>query len=94
MTPGKKADIVIINSNNHKAQPIYDPQFTVVFNTSYNDIIMVMINGNILLEDGKLKFDDGSLHKDLSEYNRNKKMTLHNSYPVFFENLNILKKVL
>lgn len=53
LLPGMKADIVIIDTNSLKLQPIYDPQFTVVFNTGFNDIKTVIINGKIIIENGR-----------------------------------------
>lgn len=69
LVSGAKADIVVINTNNIRHQPIYDPQVTVVFNTSSCDISLVIVDGKVLLENGRLtRIDEEKLIQKARHY--------------------------
>ncbi|CAA7601049.1 Amidohydrolase family [Acididesulfobacillus acetoxydans] len=51
---GKKADLFLFNPRlSLKAIPMHNPVSTLVYSSSYNNIEIVMIDGNIVLEGGK-----------------------------------------
>jgi cytosine/adenosine deaminase-related metal-dependent hydrolase len=57
ITPGKKADIVIIDGNAVNVAPIIDPVGAVVGAADISNVETVMVNGVILKRDGKLVAD-------------------------------------
>jgi cytosine/adenosine deaminase-related metal-dependent hydrolase len=57
ITPGKKADLVIIDGHAVNVAPIIDPVGAVVCAADVSNVDTVMVNGVILKQDGKLLAD-------------------------------------
>jgi len=57
ITPGKKADLVIIDGQAVNVAPIIDPVGAVVGAADISNVKTVMVNGVILKRDGKLVAD-------------------------------------
>lgn len=53
---GCKADIVIVNLHNLECTPVRDPIKVLVYSASSHDIDKVIVDGKILVEDGKAKY--------------------------------------
>lgn len=51
---GKKADIILIDTNNIEAQPMYDPYSHLVYSLTSEQIKDVIINGKIVMKDRQL----------------------------------------
>jgi len=51
---GKKADIIIIDIDDIKMKPVNDLISEIVYNVKGNNVVTTIINGKILMEDGKL----------------------------------------
>jgi 5-methylthioadenosine/S-adenosylhomocysteine deaminase len=56
--PGKKADLIIINTNKPHLTPMYHPESHLVYAARGSDVDSVIINGKIVMEDRQLKFLD------------------------------------
>lgn len=54
---GKKADIIILDLNDIEVFPCINPIIQVVHNAWYNNVDTTIINGNILMENKKLKIN-------------------------------------
>ena len=52
--PGKRADIIVLDLNNPRLQPVYDPISTVVYSASGGDVRDVIIDGRIIMRDQNL----------------------------------------
>ncbi|MGN1411776.1 MAG: amidohydrolase [Oscillospiraceae bacterium] len=50
---GKKADIIIIDMHQPNMQPVYNVKKNLVYSGSKQNVLMTMVNGNILYENGK-----------------------------------------
>lgn len=50
---GKEADIIIIDMHQPNMQPVYNIKKNLVYSGSKQNVLMTMVNGNILYEDGK-----------------------------------------
>ncbi len=57
LTPGKKADVVIISGKHLNTAPVIDPVATVVLAADTADVDTVIINGKIQKRDGKMLAD-------------------------------------
>ena len=57
ITPGKKADLVIIDGNAVDVAPIIDPVGAVVCAADVSNVDTVMVNGVVLKRGGKLVAD-------------------------------------
>ncbi len=55
LSPGSKADIVIVDTNNLEARPLRDPIKTLVYSCSSKNIKKVIIDGEIVAEEGTAK---------------------------------------
>lgn len=55
---GKKADLIIINLESEKTQPINDIFSNIVYNTRGNNVETTIINGNIAMENGKINIEN------------------------------------
>ena len=55
---GKKADLIIINLESEKTQPINDIFSDIVYNTRGNNVETTIINGNIVMENGKINIEN------------------------------------
>jgi 5-methylthioadenosine/S-adenosylhomocysteine deaminase len=58
LEPGKKADMIIINTNKPHLTPMYHPESHLVYAAKGSDVDSVIINGKIVMENRKLKFMD------------------------------------
>ena len=65
LTPGKLADLVIINADDLNLFPVHDPVATVVMQTSLANIEAVMIGGRWKKRNGKLLVDGLAQKKEL-----------------------------
>jgi len=54
---GKLADIIIIDINDVKIKPVNDLISELVYNVKGNNVITTIVNGKILMEEGKLAND-------------------------------------
>ncbi len=57
LTPGKKADVVIINGKHLNTAPVIDPVATVVLAADTADVDTVIVSGKIHKRDGKMLAD-------------------------------------
>ena len=57
LTPGKKADVVVIDGKSPNVTPIFDPVATVVLFADVSNVDTVIIDGKIHKRDGKLLVD-------------------------------------
>ena len=68
---GKKADIILIDTNNIEAQPLYDPYSHLVYSLTSEQIKDVIINGKIVMKDRKLiTVDENELIKKSKYYQK------------------------
>lgn len=58
LEPGKKADITIVDLSAPNATPAHKPVSTVVFSSSAADVRTVIVDGQVLMENRKLKTID------------------------------------
>ena len=56
LTPGKQADIILINTNDLNIFPVHNPVEAVVFHANGHNVDTVMIAGKVLKQNGKLKY--------------------------------------
>jgi cytosine/adenosine deaminase-related metal-dependent hydrolase len=62
LTPGKRADLILVGGNGLEQHPRIDPYATLVFQTSPADIRTVLIDGRIVKRNGELTaVDQGGL---------------------------------
>ena len=65
---GAKADLVIVNLKTIRMSPVRDPIKNLVFGASYKDIETVIIDGNQIVENGKvLGMDETNIATDLQK---------------------------
>jgi 5-methylthioadenosine/S-adenosylhomocysteine deaminase len=63
---GKKADLVGIKTDNLANQPVYNPYSTLVYTASARDVILTMVDGEILYEEGKFRdIDEESMKEEV-----------------------------
>ena len=55
LTPGKKADLVVIDGSAVNVAPIFDPVAAVVCAADVSNVKTVMVDGQLVKEDGRLK---------------------------------------
>jgi len=58
---GNLADMIVLNTNNPNAKPIYDPYSFVVYSAQTRDVDKVIVNGEI-------RVDNGSLINSIKDY--------------------------
>src|SRR3954447_16767977 len=58
LTPGKKADLVMIRCDDSNTYPVIDPVSTVVHQADTRNVDTVMVDGELLKRDGKLVSGD------------------------------------
>ncbi|MDR1001621.1 MAG: amidohydrolase [Clostridiales bacterium] len=51
--PGREADLILIDTDNARQQPINDPIANLAYNTTGRDVCLTMANGKILYENGE-----------------------------------------
>jgi len=72
---GKKADIILIATDNIEAQPMYDPYSHLVYTLSSEQIKDVIINGNIVMKDKQLvNIDEKELIEKAKYYQKKLKL--------------------
>ena len=69
LVPGKKADIIIVDTNKPHLTPMYDPYSHLVYAARGSDVSHAFINGQLVMEDRKLLTVDVS---EIMERARNK----------------------
>ena len=67
LTPGKKADLVLIRCDDSNTYPVIDPVSTVVHQADTRNIDTVIVDGRILKRDGRLVDADLGRARDLAE---------------------------
>lgn len=67
LTPGKKADIVLLNGQDLDLFPVHDPIYSIVTQSSGGNVDTVMIDGVFAKRDGKLLFPGDILAKRKAE---------------------------
>lgn len=68
IAPGAKADLVIINLKTIRMRPLRDPIKNLVFGATYNEVETVIIDGNKIVENGKINgLDERMVAEDLQK---------------------------
>lgn len=57
LTPGKKADLIMIDTGGHQTAPLYDPYNYVLMNVNAGNIAHVMIDGRWMKKEGRVVHD-------------------------------------
>jgi cytosine/adenosine deaminase-related metal-dependent hydrolase len=66
LTPGKRADLVVIRCDHTNTYPVIDPVSTVVHQADTRNVDTVMIDGRIVKRDGRLVDADLRRARDLA----------------------------
>lgn len=64
---GKKADLILLDISDVNAIPLYDPITHIVYSASGKDIVLTMIDGRIVYENGVFHTIDIEKLKDKTE---------------------------
>jgi cytosine/adenosine deaminase-related metal-dependent hydrolase len=67
LTPGKKADIVMLRANDINMAPVYDPVYSIVEIAGAGNVDTVIIDGIVRKKDGKLTIPADVLNRRLAE---------------------------
>jgi len=67
LTPGKKADIVMLRAKDINMAPVYDPIYSIVEIAGAGNVDTVLIDGVVRKKDGKLTFPTDVLERRLAE---------------------------
>jgi cytosine/adenosine deaminase-related metal-dependent hydrolase len=67
LSPGKKADIVMLRANDINMAPVYDPVYSIVEIAGAGNVDMVIIDGVVRKQDGKLTFPADVLARRLQD---------------------------
>jgi cytosine/adenosine deaminase-related metal-dependent hydrolase len=67
LSPGKKADIVMLRANDLNMVPVHDPVYSIVEIAGAGNVDTVIIDGEVRKKDGKLTFPADVLNKRLAE---------------------------
>ncbi|AMN41857.1 amidohydrolase family protein [Rhodoplanes sp. Z2-YC6860] len=67
LTPGKKADIVMLNADDVNMVPVYDPIYSIVEIAGAGNVDTVIIDGEIRKRNGKLTVDAATLKRRTAE---------------------------
>jgi len=51
---GKRADIILVNTDKPHVTPMYDPYSSLVYSAKSSDVDLVMVDGRILVQEGRL----------------------------------------
>src|SRR6185436_9557384 len=54
LEPGKRADLIIVSMSGVHQTPLYDPLSHLVYTTTGHDVRTTIVNGKILMRDGKV----------------------------------------
>jgi 5-methylthioadenosine/S-adenosylhomocysteine deaminase len=63
LTPGKKADIILINTRALNLFPVHDPVHSVIQQANAFNVDTVFVDGALRKRDGVLLFDETTLRK-------------------------------
>ena len=55
ITPGKKADLIVLDFNQPHLIPVYNPVSHLVYAASGKDVLTTIVNGKVLMENRKIK---------------------------------------
>ncbi|MFC5678794.1 amidohydrolase family protein [Aeromicrobium endophyticum] len=58
LTPGRKADLILVGGDSVEQHPRIDPYGTLIFQTTANDVRTVLIDGEVVKRDGTLVAHD------------------------------------
>jgi 5-methylthioadenosine/S-adenosylhomocysteine deaminase len=67
LTPGKKADIVMLNADDVNMVPVYDPIYSIVEIAGAGNVDTVIIDGEIRKRNGELTGDGATLRRRTAE---------------------------
>ena len=68
ISPGAKADLVIINLKTIRMSPVRDPIKNLVYGSSFSDVETVIIDGKLIVENGKIRgMDETKVAEDLQK---------------------------
>lgn len=65
LTPGKEADIILINTNDLNLFPVHNPLESIIFHANGSNVDTVMVGGKVLKQNGKLKYRNIEKKKEL-----------------------------
>ncbi|HMO51857.1 MAG TPA: amidohydrolase family protein [Kiritimatiellia bacterium] len=66
LDPGKRANLILVDQSGFHTLPSTDPATNVVYSCTANDVVMTMVDGKILYEDGHLTtIDEDKLKADV-----------------------------
>jgi cytosine/adenosine deaminase-related metal-dependent hydrolase len=83
LAPGAKADIVIVDLTGLHVGLIDDPIKTLVYMASQRDIEMVIVDGRVVVEGGRVPgVDEEELAKKANEVNQRQKMAFTRQNPM------------
>lgn len=69
LEPGKRADVVIIDLQQAKVQPVYSVESAIVYAASGNSVVTTIVDGKILMRRGKLTtIDEAEVMSKAKEY--------------------------
>ena len=55
LEPGKKADIIVIDTNRPHLIPMYHAYSHLVYAVSGSDVVTAVVNGRVVMEEGEVK---------------------------------------
>jgi len=87
LVPGKKADVITFDMSSPHMTPTMDPISSLVFYGTSADIDIVMVNGKILKENGKLK------NLDMNKILKDSQIKMNEIWNKFFEDNIKIKKL-
>ena len=67
LSPGKKADIVMLRANDVNMVPVWDPVYSIVEIAGAGNVDTVIIDGVVAKKDGKLTIDEATLRRRTDE---------------------------
>lgn len=71
LTPGKEADMVILNLERPHLIPLYDIYSHIIYSARASDVETVIIGGRVILNDGELKvWDESEILEKAKEWGR------------------------
>lgn len=71
LEPGRRANLILVDQNDYPALPPADPATSLVYSNCARDVVMTIVNGRILYEDGHLTtIDEDQLKATVREQRR------------------------
>ena len=61
LEPGKRADLIVLATDAPSAQPFYDAYSHIAYALKGSDVVTTMVNGRVLMEDGRMLTLDTAL---------------------------------